>query len=59
MATQRYYYSDTISDFLTRGTNEIVGALTLSSIHDINTKSADAWVEEIEIMRAIKSKSST
>ena len=51
MVAQRYYYSDTISDFLKRGTDEIVGALTLSSVHDINPKSADAWVEEIEIMR--------
>lgn len=28
MAAQRYYYSDTITDFLARGTNEIVGTLS-------------------------------
>lgn len=31
MAAQRYYYSDTIADFLFRGTNEVVGTLTLAS----------------------------
>ena len=36
MATLRYYYSDTISMFLTRSTDEIVGKLTLASQHDIN-----------------------
>ena len=34
MATLRYYYSDTISMFLTRSTDEIVGKLTLASQHD-------------------------
>ena len=28
MAAQRYYYSDSITDFLSRNTNEIVGDLT-------------------------------
>jgi hypothetical protein len=51
MATQRYYYSDTIADFLSRGTNEIVGALTLASQHDINDETAQSWVEEIETLR--------
>lgn len=36
MAAQRYYYSDSITDFLSRSTNEIVGDLTLASQHDIN-----------------------
>lgn len=36
MAAQRYYYSDKIADFLSRGTNEIVGALTLALQNDIN-----------------------
>ena len=32
MAAQRYYYSDTIADFLSHGTNEIVGTLATHSI---------------------------
>lgn len=51
MAAERYYYSDSITDFLRKGTDEIVGALARTSVHDINTKSTDAWVEEIEIIR--------
>ena len=51
MAAQRYYYSDTIADFLSRGTNEIVGTLTLASQHDINDETALSWVEEIETLR--------
>ncbi len=51
MPAERYYYSDSITDFLRRGTDEIVGALARASVHDINTKSTDAWVDEIEIIR--------
>lgn len=50
MAAQRYYYSDKIADFLSRGTNEIVGALTLASQHDINDETTQSWVEEIETL---------
>lgn len=50
MAAQRYYYSDTIADFLSRGTKEIVGVLTLASQHDINDETAQSWVEEIETL---------
>lgn len=31
MAAERYYYSDSITDFLRRGTDEIVGALARAS----------------------------
>ena len=51
MATQRYYYSDSITDFLSRSTNEIVGDLTLASQHDINDETAQSWVEEIDTLR--------
>ena len=51
MAAQRYYYSDSITDFLSRSTNEIVGDLTLASQHDINDKTAQSWVEEIDTLR--------
>lgn len=51
MAAQRYYYSDSITDFLSRNTNEIVGDLTLASQHDINDETAQSWVEEIDTLR--------
>lgn len=51
MATQRYYYSDSITDFLSRNTNEIVGELTLASRHDINDETTQSWVEEIDTLR--------
>ena len=53
MAALRYYYSDTISMFLTRSTDEIVGKLTLASQHDINDETSNSWVEEIESLRNI------
>ena len=47
MAAKRFYYSDTITDFLNRNTDEIIGKLTLSSQHDINDETAQSWTEEI------------
>ena len=52
MPVLRYYYSDTISDFVKRSTDEIVGILTQSSVHDINTESTNAWVDEIETLQS-------
>ena len=45
MTARRYYYSDSITDFLSRNTNEIVGKLTLASQHDINDETSKSWVE--------------
>lgn len=56
MAALRYYYSDTIKDFLKRTTNEIVGALCLASQHDINDETTQSWVSEIETLRTSLSK---
>lgn len=53
MAALRYYYSDTISMFLTRNTDEIIGKLTLASQHDINDETANSWVEEIDSLRNV------
>ena len=53
MAARRYYYSDYITDFLSRSNNEIVGALTLASQHDVNDETSKSWVEEIETMREV------
>lgn len=52
MAATRYYYSDTITDFMKRSVNEIIGQLALSTSHDINDETSQSWVSEIEVMRA-------
>ena len=49
----RYYYSDTISMFLTRKPEEIIGKLTLASQHDINDETSNSWVEEIVSLKNI------
>lgn len=53
MATTRYYYPDTISMFLDRSTDEIIGKLALASQHDINDETANSWLEEIESLRNV------
>lgn len=53
MAATRFYYSDTISAFLTRNVNEIVGELTLASQYDINDETSNSWVEEITTLREV------
>lgn len=53
MATQRYYYSDTISNFLNRSNEEIIGKLTLASQHDINDDTSNSWLEEVEILKNV------
>lgn len=51
MAVLRYYYSDTISAFLTRTNEEIIGHIVLGAQHDLNDETKLSWVEEIEILR--------
>jgi hypothetical protein len=52
MAAKRFYYSDSISDFLEKSTTEIIGELTLSSsTHDINEETIASWKSEIDILR--------
>lgn len=53
MPALRYYYSDTISRFLTKNTEEIIGKLTLASQHDINDDTSSSWVEEIETLKDV------
>ena len=53
MAATRYYYSDTISMFLDRSTDEIIGKLALASQHDINAETSNSWLEEIESLRNV------
>lgn len=51
MAAKRYFYSDTISQFLTRSTQEIVGFLTAADTHDINKETSNSWNEEIDTLK--------
>lgn len=53
MVAQRYYYSDSIKDFLSRSTDEKVGRLTLTSQHDINDETSQSSVAEIETLREV------
>lgn len=51
MPAKRYYYSDSITDFLTRSASEIAGALSLSYTSDINKETSNSWLEEIETLQ--------
>ncbi len=53
MAVQRFYYSDTITNFLSRKNSEIVGNLTLASQHDINDETKQSWLEEIGSLKEV------
>ena len=48
---RRSYYSDTISDFLTRDSLSIIGSLTTHSIHAVDTNQTDAWEDQIAILK--------
>ena len=49
---KRAYYSDSISDFLGKGEDEILGALARYSDFDLGQSQRDAWLEEIRILRS-------
>ena len=51
MPALRFYYSDSIENFLQAPTNEIVGNLTLAHAHDINNETSMSWVDEIETLK--------
>lgn len=51
MPVQRYYYSDTITDFLTRSANEIAGYLAYAYTQDINNDTTNSWRVEIETLQ--------
>lgn len=52
MPAQRYFYSDTITDFLQKPADEIVGTLAQADTHDINHLTTNSWVEEIDSLKA-------
>lgn len=53
MVATRYYYKDTISDFIAKDDMEIVGKLTIAYVHDINEETKKSWVSEIDTMKTV------
>ena len=53
MPAIRFYYSDTIHDFLDRCTDEIIGKMVQASAHDLNDETTDSWVCEIEVLKDV------
>ena len=51
MAAKRFFYSDTITNFLITSNDEIIGKLTRADVHDINQETSSSWVEEINTLK--------
>ena len=56
MSVKRYYYSDTISDFIQKEEKAIVGELALAYSHDINEETKRSWLDEIRVMHSVLGK---
>src|SRR5258706_13580728 len=50
---RREYYSDTLSDFLKRNNNEILGKLAQGNDFALEQTQRDAWLEEIRILKNV------
>lgn len=48
---QRFYYSDSIREFLVKEKNEILGTLTRNNEFSLEKTQRDAWVEQIYILK--------
>ncbi len=53
MAQRRYYYSDTIDDFLGRDTSYIIGELVRNGEFSDNAEAVNAWEKEIDVLRTV------
>ncbi len=53
MASLRYYYSKSISDFLNQEPEEIVGLLTLASPHKVDNETKGSWLDEISVLKSL------
>ena len=53
MAAKRYYYSDTITDFLQKEDMVVIWKLALAYSHDINDETKMSWLEELRVMRSV------
>ncbi|MBR4824764.1 MAG: hypothetical protein IKZ86_08185, partial [Spirochaetaceae bacterium] len=51
----RYYYRNSIKDFLKDSENEILGRLSFDNSFDLNSEQKNAWVYEISIMKYVLS----
>lgn len=51
MPALRFYYSDSIVDFLRKSTIEIIGNLAVIHPYDINNETSMSWMEEIETLK--------
>src|SRR5438132_655932 len=49
----RAYYSDSISTFLTSEVDQILGKLVLNSVFSVDPTQRDAWIEQIQILKAV------
>lgn len=56
MPALRFYYSDSVEDFLLKPTNEIIGNLAFVHSYDINNETSMSWVEEIETLKSALAK---
>lgn len=50
---QRYFYSETFSRFLTQKSEYILGCMDSVNEFDLTIEQRGAWLEEIEIMKAV------
>lgn len=50
---KRYYYCDTIANFLETTTTEVVGRLSISNNFALLQTQRDAWVAEVEILQKL------
>src|ERR1043165_2613987 len=48
---QRYFYSNSIADFISESSHSILGKLTESSPFAVDQHEKDAWLEEIRILK--------
>lgn len=53
MAAQRFYYSDSITDFMSRSNDEILGKMTRMSQFPVDERTRDSWIEEFESLREV------
>lgn len=51
--TKRYFYSNSIENFIVSSSDEILGIITRESPFDITDLQRNAWCEEIEILKKI------
>lgn len=51
MAVERFYYSDSIAAFCSKLPESIIGRLAEKSVHDINRRTTNSWIEEIDVLK--------